>query len=152
MMQPDRQKNTSCGSDYTKSVISPGRERYRPEALWKPPVLPVTFLVGGGRAEGECLGKGAQGVVGGMRGVTGNVGGCSGVTRGAGGGTGRTPVGVAGCRVSGKSGGAHLAHRDLTAHPATPCLQCIPRSFVFGMLLLEVGEYALGALDGPENQ
>lgn len=108
-------------------------------------VLPVAFL-GGGRVVG-----GGYGVVGRVRGVRGNVGGCCGMTSREGGGAGRSSIGVAG-GVGGKCGGAHLAHRDLTTHPGTPCFDRFPRSVVFRIILLEVWEYVLGAVGGSEYQ
>ena len=86
-----------------------------------------------------------------MTGVTGNVGGCGGVTGGTGGGTGRSLIGVAGGGMGGKCGGARLAHRYLTTHPGTPCFEGSARSVVFRVLLLEVREYMLGAVSGPEH-
>jgi hypothetical protein len=86
-----------------------------------------------------------------VTGVTGNVGGCGGVTGGTGGGTGRRLIGVAGGGVSGKCGGARLAQRYLTTYPGTPCFDSFPRSVVFRVLLLEVREYMLGAVSGPEH-
>jgi hypothetical protein len=136
------------------SVIASGGKRYRPKVLRKASVLPITFLGGGsGRVGGHCgVGGGAYSVVGGARGVRGNVGGCSGVTGGASGGAGSSLIGGAGGGVGGKCGGARLAHRNLTTHPATPCFESIPRSVVFRVLLLEVREYVLGAVSGPEHQ
>jgi len=54
--------------------------------------------------------------------------------------------------VGSKCGGAHLAHRDLTTHPGTPCFDRFPRSVVFRIILLEVWEYVLGAVGGSEYQ
>jgi hypothetical protein len=58
----------------------------------------------------------------------------------------------AGGGVGGNGGGARLAHRDLATRPGTPCFDSIPRSVVFRILLLEVWEYVLGAVGGPEHQ
>ena len=124
-------------------------------------VLPITFLGGGssgGGGEGgvggggDSVGGSGDSVGGSVTGVTGNVGACCGVTGGTGGGTGRSLIGVAGGGVSGKCGGARLAQRYLTTHPGAPCFDSFPRSVVFRVLLLEVGEYMLGAVSGPEHQ
>jgi hypothetical protein len=137
--------NRPRGTIHTASVVASGGKRYRPKVLRKASVLPITFL--GGR-----VGGGGYGVVGGVRCVGGNVGGCGGVTGCAGGGAGRGSIGVAGCGVGGKRGGARLAHRDLTTRPGTPRFDGIPRSVVFRVLLLEEWEYVLGAVGGPERQ
>jgi hypothetical protein len=94
----------------------------------------MTFLGGGsGRVRGDCgVGGGGYGLVGSVRGVIGNVGGCGG--------------------VGGEYGGTCLAHRNLTTHPGMPCFDSIPRSVVFRVLLLEVWEYVLDAVSGPEHE
>jgi hypothetical protein len=128
------------------SVIASGGKRYQPKVLREASVLPVAFL-GWSRVVG-----GGYGVVGSVRGVRGNVGGCCGMTGRAGGGAGCSLIGVAGSGVGGKCGGARLAHSDLTTHPGTPCFDRFPRSVVFRITLLEVWEYVLGAVGGPEYQ
>jgi len=136
------------------SVIASGGKRYWPKVLRKVSVLPITFLGGGsGGFGGDCgAGGGGDSVGGSVNGVTGNVGGCGGVSGGTGGGAGRSLIGVAGGGVSGKRGGARFAQRYLTTHPGTPCFDSFPRSVVFWVLLLEVWEYMLGAVSGPEHQ
>jgi hypothetical protein len=116
--------------------------------------LPITFLGGGSGGVGGDggVGGGADSVGGSVTGVTGNVGGRGGVAGGTGGGTGRRLIGVAGGSVSGKCGDARLAQRYLTTHPGTPCFDSLPRSVVVRVLLLEVREYMLGAVSGPEHQ
>jgi hypothetical protein len=117
-------------------------------------VLPITFLLGrnGDFSGGGSASGGFDSVGGSVTGVTGNVGGCGGVTGGAGGGTGRSLIGVAGCGVSGKCGGARLAQRYLATQPGTPCFDGFPGSVVFRVPLLEVREHMFGAVSGPEHQ
>jgi hypothetical protein len=117
-------------------------------------VLPIVFPggdSGGGGGGGGASGRGDS-VSGSVTGVSGNVGGCGGVTSGTGSGTGRSLIGVAGGGVSGRRGGARLAHRHLTAHPGTSCFNSLPRSVVLRGLLLEVREHALCAVGGPEHK
>jgi hypothetical protein len=87
-----------------------------------------------------------------VTGVTRNVGGCGGVTGSTGGGADRSLIGVASGSVGRKCGGARLAHRYITTHPGTPCFDSFPRAVVFRVFLLEVWEYTLGAVSGPEHQ
>lgn len=129
------------GTVYTASGIASGGKRYWPKVLRKVPVLPITFL-GGGR--GGVTGDGGVG------GGSDSVGG--GVTCGTGCGAGSRLIGIAGGGVSGKCGGARLAHRYLTTHPGTPCFDCIPRTVVSRILLLKVWEHMLGAVCRPEHQ
>jgi hypothetical protein len=108
--------------------------------LRKASVLPITFLgAGSSRVGGNCccVGGGTYSVVGSVCGVSTNVGGCG---------------GVAGRCVGSRCGGAHFAHRNLTTHPGTPSFEGMARPVVFGVFLLEVWEYMLGALSGPEDQ
>lgn len=83
-----------------------------------------------------------------MTGVAGNVGCCGNVTSGTGGGAGRSLIGGTG----GERGSARLAHRYLITHPGAPCFDSFPRPVVFRVLLLEVWEYMLSAVSGPEHQ
>jgi len=112
--------------------------------LRKASVLPITFRGG--------VGSGGDSVGGGVTGVADDMGGGGGVAGGTGGSSGRSVIGVAGGGVSGKCGGARLAHRYLATHPGTPCSEGFARSVVFRVLLLEVWEHVLGAVGSPEHQ
>lgn len=84
--------------------------------------------------------------------VSGNVDGRDSVPGGTGGGPCRSVIGTAGTDVGGEHGSAHLAHRYLTTHPGTPCLDGFPQPVIFRVSLLEVREYTLGAVSGPGHQ
>jgi hypothetical protein len=122
--------------------------------LRKASELPFTFLGGGGGGGGGYgrVGGGGDSVRGGVTGVTGHVGGSSGVTGGAGGGASRTFIRVASGGVGGDCGGARLTHPYLAPRPCSRCLDSFPRSVVARVLLLEMREYVLGAVGGPERQ
>ncbi len=106
--------------------------------------LPVALLGGssGGAYRIRSLSGGPDSVVGGVRSVGG----------GLGGGLGLSSIGLACCGVGGERGGARLAHLYPSARPGTSRFDGPPRPVVSRVLVLEVREYALGAVGGPERQ
>lgn len=140
--------------DQSSCRLASGGKRYRPKVRRKVSVLPITFLGGGSVGAGGVgsVGGGGGSVGGSVTGVAGSVGGCGGLTGGTGGGAGGSLIGVAGGGMGGRCGGARLAHRYLTTYPGTPCFDSFPRSVISRVLLLEVSEYMLGAVCGPEHQ
>jgi hypothetical protein len=127
-------------------VVSSGK-RYYPKVLWKASGLPFAFLGGGYVRVG-----GGDSVRSGVTGVTDHVGCSSGVTSGTGGGTGRTFICIASGGVGGDCGGTCLAHPYFAPRPCSRRLDSFPRAVIARILLLEMREYVLGAVGGPERQ
>jgi hypothetical protein len=88
-----------------------------------------------------------------VSGVGGNVSGGGGVTGGTGGvASGGMGSGGAGGGVGSEGGGAYLTQRYLTTRPGARRFERFPGSVVFGVLLLEIREHALGAVGGRKHQ
>ena len=111
-------------------------------------ILPIMFLcgvTGGAGDSGNSVGSSVTG-------VTCNVGGGGCVPAGTGGSAGRSIIGVAGSGVGGKCSGTRLAQGYFTAYPGTPHFDSFPGSVVFWVLFLEIWEYMLSAVSGPQHQ
>jgi hypothetical protein len=68
------------------------------------------------------------------------------MTGGTGGGASCSLIGIASSGMGGKCCSASFTQRYFTTHPGTPYFDSFSRSVVFRVLLLEIGEYMLGAV------